>query len=116
MSHNLDFNFPSPHFLTNTKENQYPSGLAKSGNTYVHKKLWKEVKPKGCRQPYNYYPRGRIEINAKGNPIIFMNPHIETHFIPQIMFQFGLKELPQIIYDSSEHYKCYLDYGWRADW
>ena len=51
-------------------------GVAKSGNTYNHKKLWSEIKPKGCNKPYNYYPRGRVDISNKGKAIIYLNPNI----------------------------------------
>ena len=41
---------------------EFSEGVAKSGNTYNHKKLWNEIKPRGCNKPYNYYPRGRVDI------------------------------------------------------
>lgn len=96
-------------------ENEFTSGIAKSGNTYVHKGLWREVRPKGCDKPYNYFPRGRIEITSKGKAILYMNPHVEEIMIPEIMVRFGLKEYPKIIYDNSLHYRCYLDNEWKAD-
>ena len=96
-------------------KNRFPSGLAKSGDTYVHKKLWPDVMPKGCGKPYHYYPRGRIEINSKGKVLLYMNPNIDKSVIPEIMIQFGLAEYPKIIYDNSRHYKCCLDDGWNSD-
>lgn len=90
-------------------------GVAKSGNTYNHKRLWDDIKPRGCNKPYNYYPRGRVEISNKGKPIIYMNPNIEDAFIPLIKKEFGLRTEPTIRYDNSWHYKCYLDDGWRRD-
>lgn len=102
-------------FAFSYRENAFTSSLAASGNTYVHKKLWAEARPKGCNKPYNYFPRGRVEINSKGKAIIYMNPHIEESIIPEIMTQFGLKEHPEIIYDNSFHYRCHLDNGWKAD-
>lgn len=51
-------------------------GVAKSGNTYNHKKLWTDIKPRGYNKPYNYYPRGRVDISNKGKAIIYMNPDI----------------------------------------
>ena len=39
----------------------FDSGLAKSGDTYAHNKLWRQVRPKKSNKPFNYYPRGRIE-------------------------------------------------------
>lgn len=90
-------------------------GIAKSGNTYNHKKLWNDVKPRGCNKPYNYYPRGRVDISNKGKPIIYMNPNIDDALIPLIKSEFGLRSEPVIRYNNSQHYKCYLDDGWRKD-
>ena len=94
---------------------EYSEGIAKSGNTYNHKKLWNEIKPKGCNKPYNYYPRGRVEISNKGKPIIYMNPNVDDSFVPLIRTEFGLRESPTIRYDNSQHYKCYLDDGWKSE-
>lgn len=91
------------------------NGIAKSGNTYNHKKLWLDVKPKGCNKPYNYYPRGRVDFSNKGKPIVYMNPNIDDSIIPEIKTEFGLREEPTIRYDNSQHYKCYLDDGWKSD-
>lgn len=88
-------------------------GVAKSGSTYNHKNLWKALNI--SKKPYNYYPRGRVEFDGKGRPIIYMNPNIDDSFIPNIKSDFGLRSEPKIHYDNSNHYKCYLDDGWRAD-
>lgn len=90
-------------------------GVAKSGVTYNHKLLWDDVKPKGCKKPYNYYPRGRVDFTNKGQPVIYMNPNIDDDYIKDIKIEFGLRSEPVIRYDSSQHYKCYLDDGWKAD-
>ena len=90
-------------------------GVAKSGVTYNHKKLWQYIKPKGCNKPYNYYPRGRVDFTNKGNPVIYMNPNIAESFISEIKSEFGLRGNPIIRIDNSEHYKCYLDDGWKVD-
>ena len=88
-------------------------GVSKSGLTYNHEKLWKELKV-GKNIPYNYYPRGRVDFNGSGKPIIWMNPNIdEDGFISQIKTEFGLRENPKINYDFSDHYKCHLDDGWK---
>ena len=91
------------------------TGIAKSGNTYNHKKLWPFVKPKGCNKPYNYYPRGRVEINNKGKVIIYMNPNVSESLLSEIKIEFGIITEPRVIYDNSNHYKCYLDDGWKPD-
>lgn len=90
-------------------------GVAKSGNTYNHKKLWYDVKPRGCSKPYNYYPRGRVDISNKGKAIIYMNHEISDDWISSICQEFGIRETPVIRYDYSQHYKCYLDDGWIPD-
>lgn len=82
-------------------------GVAKSGNTYNHKLLWEHIKP--CNKPFDYYPRGRVDYNAKGIAIIYMNPHIDDELIFDIKKTFGITSEPIIRYDYSEHYKCYLD-------
>lgn len=91
-------------------------GVAKSGTTYNHKKLWPAIKPKGCNKPYNYYPRGRVDFTNKGKPVIYANPNIiDDNIINEIKTEFGLREYPKVVPDSSEHYKCYLDDGWKPD-
>ena len=85
----------------------YPDGIAKSGNTYNHRKLWSEVKPKGCNQPYNYYPRGRVEISNKGKAVVYMNPTIDASYISDIKTVFGLNDETVFRHDHSEHYKCH---------
>ena len=92
-------------------------GLAKSGDTYNHKKFWKELTPKGCRRPYNYYPRGRVDWDRLGRPTIYINPNINEEVINQIKSDFGIRPSDEckIQYDYSNHYKCHLDDGWVAD-
>lgn len=89
-------------------------GVSNSGLTYNHKRLWNELSLDRSL-PYNYYPRGRVDFSNKGKPVIYMNPNINTEYIPQIKSEFGLFDEPRICYDNSEHYKCYLDDGWKAD-
>lgn len=91
----------------------YTNGVAKSGLTYNHEKLWDDVKPKGCNKSFDYYPRGRVEIGNNNNVTIYMNPNVGENIIPQIKTAFGIVEEPRIIYDYSNHYKCYLDDGYR---
>lgn len=90
-------------------------GVSRSGDTYVHKKIWEYVRPKGCRETYNYYPRGRVEINRKGKSIVYINPRIDNKYIQAIKLEFHLIDEPRVIYDYSKHYKCYLDKGWKAE-
>lgn len=89
----------------------YSCGRAKSGVTYNHEKLWKAVNPKSSKVPYNYYPRGRVEITNRGKAIIYTSPHVDKYDIDAIKVEFGIEDEPKICYDYSEHYKCYLDDG-----
>ena len=82
-------------------------GVTKSGNTFNHKLLWEHIKP--CNKPFDYYPRGRVDFNANGKAVIYMNPHIEDKYIKEIITDFGITSEPIVRYDCSEHYKCYLD-------
>lgn len=90
-------------------DGSHPKGIAKSGNTYNHKKLWDSLKPAGRHVPFDYYPRGRVEITNQGEPVIYMSPHIGKEWIPQIMMQFEIGQEPVIRYDHSVHYRCHLD-------
>ena len=87
------------------------SGIAKSGNTYNHKRLWEDIKPKGVRCAYNYYPRGRVDWDRLGRPTIYLNPNIPEDIINQVKVEFGIRPSDEckIQYDYSEHYKSHLD-------
>ena len=94
---------------------------AKKGNTYNHKLLWnKLLKNLTHGKPYNYYPRGRVEIQ-NGKAKIFLNGNINTTEVLDFLIdEFnlnnhnGIKKI-NIIEDNSNHYLCYLDDGWKAD-
>lgn len=90
------------------------AGIAKSGKTYNHKKLWEVVRPKGCRKPFDYYPRGRVEMSKLGVPILYMSTHVEESIIPAIKAAFNLGRDPVVRYDHSIHYRCHLDAGYKA--
>lgn len=94
---------------------------AKSGTTYNHKLLWAKL-PKSItkNKPYNYYPRGRVEI-SNGVAKIFYNGNLNTEDIVEFLKDEynlrrynGIKKV-QTIVDNSKHYLCYLDDGWEAD-
>ncbi|SFW22332.1 hypothetical protein [Ruminococcus flavefaciens] len=84
-------------------------GISKSGNTYNHKKLWEHLRLCGSKVGFDYYPRGRVEITAKGKAVIYMSPHIGGEYVPEICKAFEIDNTPIIKYDHSEHYHCYLD-------
>ena len=88
-------------------------GVSNSGLTFNHKKLWDSVKPRGCNKTFNYYPRGRVDFNNKGVPVIYMNPNIDESWIPQLKQEFGLRQDPVVKYDNSDHYRCHLDDGYK---
>ena len=90
-------------------------GVAKSGNTFNHKKLWQSINPTRYSVPYNYYPRGRVEVTRSGKAVIYMNPNISSDTISAVRKEFGIREEPKIVYDYSDHYKCYLEEGWKPD-
>ena len=39
---------------------KYKSGISKSGDSYVHRKIWKEIKPRKCR-----YLEGELKLLQK---------------------------------------------------
>ena len=93
----------------------YTDGIAKSGDTYNHKKLWPDIKPNKCNKPYNYYPRGRVVV-GNNKVTIYMNQNVDEKLLSEIKREFGIiDDNYRIVYDNSEHYKCYLDDGWKAD-
>ena len=84
-------------------------GLSKSGNNYNHRLLWEHVKPPKCNKTFDYYPRGRVEYNGKGKPVIYLNRNIDESHIQEIVERFGITETPRIHYDGSDHYKSHFD-------
>lgn len=92
----------------------YSPRVSNSGVTYNYKDLWPQVKPKGCNKPYNYYPRGRVELGLH-HSIIYMNFNFDKCILAQIKKDFGLHDGPAIIIDTSSEYRCYLDAGWVPD-
>lgn len=92
-------------------------GIAKSGNTYNHKRLWNDLKPLGSKRGYNYYPRGRVDWDNQGRATIFLNPNIAEDVISDIKREFGIRPSDEcrVQFDYSNHYKCHLDEGWREE-
>lgn len=94
-----------------------PSGIAKSGDTYNHKRFWNDLEPKGSKRSYNYYPRGRVDWDRLGRATIYCNPNIDEDVLQQVRLDFGIRPSDEykVQYDFSEHYKCHLDDGWREE-
>jgi len=88
---------------------------SKNADNYNHKNVWGELSSKETHnKPFDYYPRGRVEIaNAKAT--IYLNSHIcTTEVIDFIKRKFnltdhnGIKKV-SVVVDGSDHYQCYLD-------
>ena len=88
---------------------------AKCGTTFNHERTWKQL-PNSITEgkTYNYYPRGRVEINH-GKAIIYANPNIVNDELKEWckdkfnLYPYnGIKSI-RMVADGSEHYKCYLD-------
>jgi len=104
--------------LTETPEVQPNS---RSGKSYNHKTTWEmEVAGKQAHEPYSgkpydYYPRGRVEISNRC-AVIFLNPCINQPTITEeIKLKFGLgsHEISKIriVEDGSFHNQCFLNGG-----
>ena len=84
---------------------------SKSGTNFNHRAEWARLDRKitGGR-PFNYYPRGRVEIR-KCKAMIYLNPVLnEERTVSEIKRLFDLKEssgilMIRIISDGSAHYQ-----------
>ena len=76
--------------------------LAKSGKEFNHQTAWKTLsKAETEGKEYNYYPRGRVEIN-KNKVTIFLNPDINNDI------KTLLDDFVKMQEDSVETLKTYL--------
>ena len=81
-----------------------PGGIAKSGDTYNHKKFWNDLKPKGNKYSYNYYPRGRVAI-YQGIAFIHLNSRCNTpNVVDTIVRSYNLDKL-EIELDLNDTYQ-----------
>lgn len=87
---------------------------SKSGDNFNHKAEWAKM-PRSITsgKPYNYYPRGRVEI-GKNRATVYLNPVLNA---PKVMEhidrEFGLDDgniLVRIVADGSVHYEYLIDY------
>lgn len=115
MESNKRYCFPIPCNPDGVPDS-YEGLNSKTGETYNHKKYWSMLdKSYTHNKEYNYYPRGRVEINH-GRATIYLNPNIASDKVLDfISKQFSLTKLNgiqsvRLFPDGSEHYKCYLDY------
>ncbi|MBQ3544831.1 MAG: hypothetical protein IJA34_07600 [Lachnospiraceae bacterium] len=81
---------------------------SKSGMNFNHKIEWgklDKIITKG--KEYNYYPRGRVEIN-KNKITVFLNPDINNDIvINKVIEEFELQDINgiRIVVDGSRHYR-----------
>ena len=88
---------------------------AKNGKNDNHKIVW-DTLPHSIThgKPYNYYPRGRVEIR-NSEAMIFLNPQLCTdNVIKAVKTEFNLSaesgiKAVKIKADGSKHYCCCLD-------
>lgn len=92
-----------------------PRMSSKSDDNYNHKKVWATLPKKMTNgKPFDYYPRGRVEIN-NGVAIIYHSPYIPQDELKKwVIEKFNLTTLNgirkiKLIADNSSHYRCYLD-------
>lgn len=84
---------------------------SKSGENFNHKAEWASL-PKRVTEghPFNYYPRGRVEIK-NGKAVIFLNPDICTEqILTKVTDAFELRTSDklrsiQVKSDGSKHYQ-----------
>lgn len=88
---------------------------SKNHDNYNHKKSWEGFEHNVTDgKEFDYYPRGRVEIN-KGRAKIFLSPYLATDEVIDVLIRiFALSEQNginsiQVIPDYSKHYRCYLD-------
>lgn len=88
---------------------------SKNTDNYNHKNLWATLPKKNTEgKPFDYYPRGRIEIN-RGIATIYHSPYIPQDELKawaidkfNLTKHNGIKKV-KMVADGSSHYRCYLD-------
>ena len=98
----------------NIKENSYGGNvIGKTGNNFNHKKFWDTLPTNiSNNKPFDYYPRGRVEIK-NGKAIIFITQDLADYqkdVIDFIKEKFNLKvengiNKISVSFDGSNHYK-----------
>ena len=94
--------------------NEAAAFSAKSGENFNHKAEWSKPDKRITRgKPFNYYPRGRVEIKNR-KATVYLNPDLNnTVVLNKIIENFELKnqqDLKSIAVksDGSSHYHYYL--------
>lgn len=87
---------------------EIPPFYSKYGDNYNYRKTWESYVPAEVRQgkPYNYYPRGRVEIKEMFKAKIFLNPDIaDEKIIAYIVEKFRLERRDvKVIATKSKRY------------
>ena len=119
---NDELTFPIPSGLdgeTLDSSSVIASGMADSGMTYNHRRIW-DALPDGMTdgKPFDYYPRGRVEIR-NGKARIFANPLLGNDACMRVIENaFGLNgaglDSVEFISDGSDHYKSHFDSGYSG--
>ena len=96
----------------NTVENVEFS--SKSAGNFNHKIEWEKLqKSNKIKNPYNYYPRGRVEIK-NGKATVYLNPVLNNPSVCNLIFkEFGLNNsdiVIRTISDGSRHYDYLIDF------
>ncbi len=87
---------------------------SKNNDNLNHKLTWDSLPSSVTNnKPYNFYPRGRVEIKKGRKAVIYLNPKINNpEVISWVIDKYGLSESEMKIdvkSDGSDHYKCYMD-------
>ena len=91
---------------------EYADYIAKNSTAFNHERDWEMFSKEFTRKkPYNYYPRGRVEVE-KGKATVWMNGNILS-LAEDVIDVFGLNALAAVTVreDGTHHYKCHFDKG-----
>jgi hypothetical protein len=104
---NCIFWFIEDTILSFPNDENENAGISKSGVSYNHKKFWGSLCCKNTHnKPFDYYPRGRVEIDKRGGVHIWINPHLNSDkYILPIKRDFGIPDADElkIHIHNSEH-------------
>ena len=78
--------------------------LGRNSYPYTQKTIWERVRPDRNFRKNDYYPRGRVEYDSNGKPMIVLGKSVKESFIPLIQEAFEISDKPHIIRDHLKHY------------
>lgn len=86
---------------------------SKSGDNFNHKIEWSKLLHSTTKgKPYNFYPRGRVEIK-RGTAIVYLNPALkEPRIEEKIKSEFSLLDEAiniRFVADGSFHYEYFAE-------